>query len=411
MTSKTTQILIYGINFSPELTGIGKYTGEMTEWLIDKNIKCTVVTSFPYYPHWKIQQPYKGIFYKKEVLYNGLLTIYRCPMYVPKKVTGIKRMIHEASFLISSFFVFVYLCFNKSIPNLICIVPPFHLGLVALVYKWVKGATINYHIQDLQIEAAKSLKIIKSKWLFNLFDRIENYILKKVNTISTISPEMSSKIHVKSQKKILFFPNWVDCEKYYPIDNPKQNRHKWGFNEGQKLVLYSGSVGEKQGLDKILDIAENFKTQKEIAFIIAGSGPFLEELKAKANYIQLTNIHFLPLQPTLVFNEFLNMVDLHLIFQKENATDLVMPSKLTTILAIGGLVLINAQEKSGLNKLIKKNEIGFSIDTENINDLAKTIENILTNVNDDIKKNAREYAIKNIDKEVVLSNYFKINIT
>ena len=27
------KILVYGINYSPELTGIGKYTGEMVEWL------------------------------------------------------------------------------------------------------------------------------------------------------------------------------------------------------------------------------------------------------------------------------------------------------------------------------------------------------------------------------------------
>ena len=27
------KILVYGINYSPELTGIGKYTGEMVEWM------------------------------------------------------------------------------------------------------------------------------------------------------------------------------------------------------------------------------------------------------------------------------------------------------------------------------------------------------------------------------------------
>jgi len=29
------KILIYGINFSPELTGIGKYTGEMAYWFAE----------------------------------------------------------------------------------------------------------------------------------------------------------------------------------------------------------------------------------------------------------------------------------------------------------------------------------------------------------------------------------------
>ena len=26
------RVLIYGINYSPELTGIGKYSGEMADW-------------------------------------------------------------------------------------------------------------------------------------------------------------------------------------------------------------------------------------------------------------------------------------------------------------------------------------------------------------------------------------------
>ena len=32
----TKKILLYGINFSPELTGIGKYTGEMAAWLAER---------------------------------------------------------------------------------------------------------------------------------------------------------------------------------------------------------------------------------------------------------------------------------------------------------------------------------------------------------------------------------------
>jgi len=30
------KILIYGVNYAPELTGIGKYTREMSEWLAEQ---------------------------------------------------------------------------------------------------------------------------------------------------------------------------------------------------------------------------------------------------------------------------------------------------------------------------------------------------------------------------------------
>lgn len=41
------RILIHGINFSPELTGIGKYSGEMAEWLAAQGHEVRVVTAPP----------------------------------------------------------------------------------------------------------------------------------------------------------------------------------------------------------------------------------------------------------------------------------------------------------------------------------------------------------------------------
>ena len=41
-------ILIIGLNFAPELTGVGKYTGEMAAWFARRGHRITVITSPPY---------------------------------------------------------------------------------------------------------------------------------------------------------------------------------------------------------------------------------------------------------------------------------------------------------------------------------------------------------------------------
>ena len=41
------EILLYGINFAPELTGIGKYTGELAAWLAARGHDVRVVTAPP----------------------------------------------------------------------------------------------------------------------------------------------------------------------------------------------------------------------------------------------------------------------------------------------------------------------------------------------------------------------------
>jgi len=65
---KKLKVLIYGINYSPELTGIGKYSGEMGAWLAKSSIKTSVITAPPYYPNWKVADGYSALSYKKEII-------------------------------------------------------------------------------------------------------------------------------------------------------------------------------------------------------------------------------------------------------------------------------------------------------------------------------------------------------
>ena len=53
------KILICGINYAPELTGIGKYTGEMASWLAENGHTVEIITAMPYYPQWEIGKNYK----------------------------------------------------------------------------------------------------------------------------------------------------------------------------------------------------------------------------------------------------------------------------------------------------------------------------------------------------------------
>src|SRR5690606_24897325 len=97
-------ILLIGYNFNPEPTGIGKYSGEMLSWLGEKGYDCSVITTYPYYPYWKIQKPYQGdrFWYKTEQqqLSSGkYIKVHRCPVYVPSNPTSLKGF-----FLILAFF-------------------------------------------------------------------------------------------------------------------------------------------------------------------------------------------------------------------------------------------------------------------------------------------------------------------
>ncbi len=406
------RILFIGGNFSPEQTGIGKYSGEMIQWLSTEGFDCTVVTTYPYYPQWKVQVPYNksSFWYKKENIpakdsASKGFTIIRCPHYVPKKPTGLTRIISDLSFFLTSSFVIFLMLFKKKYDFVFTVAPPFCLGILGVLYKKLKGAKFLYHIQDLQIEVAQNLEIVKSKLLFNALFALERYIFNNADFISTISEGMIKKVKDKAKKEILFLPNWVDIEQFHPIYNKKKLKSDFNFNISDKIVLYSGAIGEKQGLEAILDSAKHLEYIADLKFVICGSGPYKENLLQLKKKMNLQNVVFLPLQPFEKLNTLLNIADVHLVLQKNGASDLMMPSKLSTILSVGGVSIVTAKPGSSLFNVIDSNNAGLLIEPECQDALNSAIKYAISNDHSEIEINARCYAEKNLSIHKILAAF------
>ena len=94
------RILVVGINYAPESIGTGKYTSEMCEWLAAHGHEVRMVTAPPYYPAWEVWPEYRGRRFTQERL-NGV-EVLRGPLWVPARPSGRTRMVHLASFALSS---------------------------------------------------------------------------------------------------------------------------------------------------------------------------------------------------------------------------------------------------------------------------------------------------------------------
>lgn len=407
------RILLIGGNYSPEPTGIGKYNGEMIKWLAEQGNDCTVVTTYPYYPEWKVQSSYgkQCFWYKTEtqIVKNGNpIKVIRCPHFVPKNPSGLNRMISEFSFFFSAYLVMMLLLFKKKYNQVITVAPPFEMGLLGILYKKIRGGEFIYHIQDLQIDAARDLAIIKSKVIINIFLSIEKFILSHADIVSTISVGMIKKVRNKCQKEVLFFPNWVDVNTFYPVANRHDLKPNYGFDTTDKIILYSGAIGNKQGLEAILYCAKSLENRKDIKFAICGSGPYKVNLIHLKEKLNLKNVFFLPLQPIKTFNSFLNVADIHLVLQKSGAGDLVMPSKLSTILSVGGVAIVTAGKGTSLYEVISSGNMGILVEPDNEKALLDAIINSVDSELKEHSENARLYAEKNLSAYKILDDFFSV---
>ncbi|MCM3216403.1 WcaI family glycosyltransferase [Niallia taxi] len=405
------KILLYSTNYYPEMTGIAKYNTEMAEWLVSKGHEVDVITAMPSYPEWEIYDGYKGKRYVTEII-NGV-RIYRTSLYVPNKnnTNGLRRLIMQGTFTLNSLrFWFPLYLKKKKYDVMINLCPPLLPQVNSILYKWLKKTPILLHVQDLEFDAALRLGIIKQRFLVKLLNSIEVFFFNKAKAISSITYSMIDRIKEKkiNINRFIFFPNWSDINFIIPRTKSNKFREMFSEHNGEKIIMYSGNMGKKQGLEMVIEVAEDFKKNKinNIKFIFVGDGVAKESLIEKKDSKQLDNVLFYPIQPLEKLPDLLASADIHLVIQKREAADLVMPSKLTNILSAGRTVIATADQGTALHEVVNNSQSGMAIEPENkdalydaINDLINR-ENLLS-----FEKNARNYAEEFLDKNTILSKF------
>ena len=404
------KIVVYGLNYFGELTGVGKYTGEMCEWFADQGHEVRVICAPPYYPEWKVAKGYNASKYLKEII--NKVCVYRCPLFVPEKPVAVTRLLHLFSFALTSFPVLLYQWFWKP-QIIITIEPTFFYIPGALILAWLSGAKSVLHIQDFELDAMLGLGIAKNGLIYTALGKVvERWFMRRFDAVSTISHNMIERAALKMGGKagLIYFPNWADIDFITPPADRTVFCKLWNIPESSLIVLYSGNMGEKQGLEIILQAAYKFRSMENVQFIMVGAGAALDTLKRKAARLKLYNMQFFPLQPYNKLPNLMTFSDVHLLVQKNITDGCMFPSKLATIFSAGGTALITAQKDTELAQMCDKYPgIAQRVEPENVEAICDTLKEMLEgiDVNSRSYNNvARKYAEMYLNKGKILKNYF-----
>lgn len=398
------RILVYGINHAPELTGIGKYTGEMVEWLAAHGHEVRVVTSPPYYPAWKVDENYSSSRYTVEQLAGA--KVYRCPLWVPQKPGGLSRVAHLLSFALSSLPVMLGQIVWR--PKVVFTVEPaFFCAPATILVSKMTGAAAWLHVQDFEVDAAFDLGILPSRGFIHWFAlAFERFFTCRFDRVSSISPNMLRRSLAKGvpEKHALLVPNWVDIESITPMaQGASPFRAELGFTDEDVVLLYSGNMGMKQGLEILPPMARHFALDRHVKFLFCGDGAFRPQLEDMVR--GLDNITLLPLQPVERLNDLLNAADIHLLPQQSDAADLVMPSKLTGMLASGRPVIANAAQGTQVAHVVEG--CGIAVPTDDMEAIYSAVRKLVddAHLRCTLGKAARAFAVEHMGREQVLSRF------
>ena len=343
------RVMIVGLNYAPEPVGIGPYTQGLAEALVARGAQVQVLAGKPYYPQWRTYPAFAAAGW--QTTSEAGVEIIRCPHYVPAEPSGLKRIVHLASFALSALphALRAGLRPKAERPNLVIAIAP---ALLSVVTAWLAarlaGAKLWIHVQDFEVEAALATGLLDDRrWPARLARWVETTLLGLGDFVSTISPQMCAKLIAKgvAADRVFEMRNWSDARFAADPAGAEEIRAEWSLT-GKIVALYSGNVARKQGIEILVEAARLLQHRTDIGFVICGEGPNRAELEGIAS--GLPNVQLHDLQPAEKMGAMLTMADLHLLPQIAGAADLVLPSKLTNMLASARPVVATTEPGTGL---------------------------------------------------------------
>jgi colanic acid biosynthesis glycosyl transferase WcaI len=351
------KIIVWGINYAPEVTGIAPYNTMLCEFLQRRGHDVRMLTTFAYYPEWKKLAEDAGRVFRTDEINH--VTVLRCWHYVPRKVSTLKRIGHEATFVMASFLKLLTL----PKPDVIVVIsPPLLLGAAAWAACAIKGAPYIFHAQDLQPDAAVNLGMVKNPLFTRILYKLEAFAYEHAAKVSGISCGMLATFASKGvpESKLVYFPNGVNLPSPDQLPERGKFRARQGFGANDFLAIYSGNLGVKQGLEILIEAAASLKDER-VKIVISGDGAQREALQQLRNFHQLRNVVMLPLQDEKNYLEMLADADVCLITQQKGSGNAFFPSKLLVTLGLAKPVITVADEESELASALRTGAFGVNI--------------------------------------------------
>jgi glycosyltransferase involved in cell wall biosynthesis len=399
------KLLILTQYFPPEVGAPQNRLFELAVRLKKMGVEVSVLTAMPNYPQMKIYPGYEGKNYHFETM-DGL-EVHRSSIFIPKNKSIPQRLMNYFSFVISS----ARCGANKigKVDVIMCESPPLFLGWSALYLKRKKKAKLVFNVSDLWPESAEKLGVVTNKWMLKLAYRLEKKLYLNSELVSGQTQGICKNINQRFPKvKTHWLPNSADVNFYNPenIDSKKW-RIQNSFHENDVLFLYAGIIGIAQGLEIILQAANDLKNKSCLKFLLLGSGPEKEKLQLLKKEMNLENVYFFDAVSKKEMPEIVASIDVSIVPLKKMDLFLgAIPSKIFENLAMEKPIILGVDGEAR-NLFIEQGNCGIYFEPENKAQLVNAISQL--SENDELRrqlgKNGRNYVIEHFNRDAIAAKF------
>jgi colanic acid biosynthesis glycosyl transferase WcaI len=402
MRQRKLRILLIGINYVPEETGIAPYTAGLAEHLADRGHSVVAVTGLPSYPQWRVYDGYRRLLWKRESVNS--VDVRRRWHHVPGRSSAIHRGLYEGTFLLTGLSV-------VGLPRpdaVVGVVPSLSGGLLARLAAWRFRVPYGLVFQDLVGQAARQSGVGGGGRVARGVRAAEGWAARGAAAVGIIAegfrPYLES-LGVDA-KRIHRVRNWTHVEA--PTMDRGVVRERLGLPHDAIVCLHAGNMGHKQGLENVVECARWAAQRDErLLFVLLGDGNQRSCLEQLAAGYALPNVCFLPTQPASIFPSILAAADILLVNQRGSVCDMSLPSKLTSYFAVGKPLVAAVQLTSEAAREIEASGSGVVVAP----DEPKVLLDALQRLADDedlcaqMGKSAHTWSATELSKAAAMNGY------
>ena len=358
------KILIVGINYRPETTGIAPYTSDLAEYLAASGHRVTVLTGFAHYPAWRVEPGERRM--RAVESCNGVRVLRR-RHYVPRAQSAIRRAVYEATFLVHGALS------RPERPDVVFgVIPSLSGGLLARFFAARARAPYGLIFQDLMAPAARQSGIGGGARVAGVTATLERWATAKARVVAIASENFRSYLHDigVDERRIVELPNWSHLGA--PTADRAATRERLGWPADWAVVLHAGNMGLKQGLDQVVEGARRADAlASPVMFVLMGEGSQRAALEAQARQIQ--RLQFLPFQPEEEVPNVLDAADIFLVSERTTVIDMSLPSKLTSYFAAGRPIVAAVPPRGATAREIVRSGAGLIVPIGNADELNSVV--------------------------------------
>ena len=390
--------------FPPEVGPAQTRLHELAKRLIAAGETVTVVTGFPNYPAGEIFPGYRG---KRlmEDSYDGI-RVLRTWVFATRSRGFIGRLLNYFSFP-----VFSLLAVRKLGPTDIIYVqsPPLFTGLAALWFSRLKRAPYIFNVSDIWPQSAVELGVLRNRVAIRLAEWLERHIYRRASRITVPTPGILERLVARGvpREKIFLLTNGVDTAAYSVTSPDRELAQRLGLN-GHKVFMYAGLHGLAQGLDVILEAAK-LTRNPDVLYVLVGDGADKAALVAKAQAEGISNVRFLPIQPTSTLPALLNLVYATVIpLRRLDLFKAALPSKLFDSMAAGRPIVAPLWGEAAA--LVEAAACGLVVEPEDARAVQEAVEKLAADpaLAQKLGEQGRRYVVEHFNRDDIAKRLIKL---